>query len=362
MSADSPSAVLHYVGYDVDRGGILAVVRALAAEKRFPCVLGVNSGFVARAGNELPLLELPAIAGERIGVASWWRARRVAHAVRGWLREDPRRVFHGHSRAGLLVALWLRRAGEQRVLATVHCYGRQRWFYRWAAGRLRARLCWLSPEMKRYYEGELGAWSDCLPPCTRESLRPPVERDRREVRFACVGGLVPVKRWERVIDALREVPESVPVRVVHAGGEDGSAESARYAASLRARVTAARLASRFEFRGELSTVVTLYQDCHCLLIASEAEAFSVAGLEAAAWHLPCLAADGPGNRDLVSAGRLGWIFQPATAGGLARQLAELAASGAVHGWRRDDAALEPFLAPQAAARHAAKYAELLRHA
>ena len=35
-----------------------------------------------------------------------------------------------------MVALWLARAGERRVVVSVHCYGRQRWFYRWAARQL----------------------------------------------------------------------------------------------------------------------------------------------------------------------------------------------------------------------------------
>src|SRR5687768_6466583 len=113
MPADHSGAVLHYVGYDVDRGGILAVIRALAAEKQFPCVLGVNPGFQAGRSRGLELKRLPALAGDTIRVVTLLRAYRVAQQVRTWLREDPSRVFHGHSRAGLLVALWLHRLGER---------------------------------------------------------------------------------------------------------------------------------------------------------------------------------------------------------------------------------------------------------
>ena len=139
MPVDSPGAVLHYVGYDVDRGGILAVIRALAAENQFPCVLGVNPNFQPERSRGIPLLRLPAMAGDTISVATMLRARSVARQVRSWLAADSARVFHGHSRAGLLVALWLKRMGEKRVAATVHCYGRRRWFYRWAAGQLRGQ-------------------------------------------------------------------------------------------------------------------------------------------------------------------------------------------------------------------------------
>ena len=128
--------VLHYLGYDDDRGGIVSVIRALASTDRFACVLGVNPGFAQARAPALATLELPAIAGETISISTFLRARRVARAVRVWLAEDPARVFHGHSRAGLVVACWLARWGERRVVASVHCYGRQRWFYRWAARQL----------------------------------------------------------------------------------------------------------------------------------------------------------------------------------------------------------------------------------
>ena len=69
----------------------------------------------------------PWIYGERISLGNFWCARSVALAVRRWLQAEPGRVFHGHSRAGLLVGLWLRLLGERRVVVSVHCYGRQRW-------------------------------------------------------------------------------------------------------------------------------------------------------------------------------------------------------------------------------------------
>ncbi|MGH7947058.1 MAG: hypothetical protein ACREF9_18935, partial [Opitutaceae bacterium] len=170
MPRTRPGAVLHYVGYDVDRGGILAVIRALATEDLFPCVLGVNPAFQAGRSRDLEIMRLPNVSGNTISLRNMLRAHRIAREAQAWLRGDATRVFHGHSRAGLLVALWLRRFGERRAVATVHCYGRQRWFYRWAAHRLRGGIFWLSPEMKRYYglrrESEAAdRWAGCLPGC-----------------------------------------------------------------------------------------------------------------------------------------------------------------------------------------------------
>lgn len=360
MPSARPFTVLHYVGYDVDRGGILAVIRALAAEARFECVLGVNPGFKAVRSRDLARMTLPAIAGETIGPATVLRARRVAREVQAWLRGGENRVFHGHSRAGLLVALRLRALGETRVAATVHCLGRQRWFYRRAARRLAGRVFWLSPAMKAHYGLPAGG-DDCLPPCLasgEEWTEPKPPRARAGVVFGAVGGLVPVKEWEVVLEALAQVPADVPVRVLHAGAEDGSAESAACAARLRQRASAAGVAGRFEFRGELADLRPFYREIDCLLVAGAREAFSVAALEAAAAGVPTLAADGPGNRYEIETARLGWLFPAGSASALAGRMKEFATRPDARRWTCDDAALRAFSAPVVAARHEAVYRRL----
>lgn len=158
--------ILFYLGYDNDRGGICSFLRALstAAAPRFEMTLGMNN--CARFDRlALPVVEFPRIEGETISPRTIVRTRAIAREAREWLRADPRRIFHGCSRAGLLVALWLARWGERRVVATVHTYGRHRWFYRHAARQLGPRLFFLSPEMARYYGLPPKNWDDCLPPC-----------------------------------------------------------------------------------------------------------------------------------------------------------------------------------------------------
>ena len=106
------STVLHYVGCDEDRGGIVSVVRALAGAGRFACVLGVNAGCRQRRTPPLPVLELSRLPGEALGWQTFRRSRTVAREVQAWLRGGPGRVFHGHSRAGLAVALRLAALGS----------------------------------------------------------------------------------------------------------------------------------------------------------------------------------------------------------------------------------------------------------
>ena len=332
MAAASRFTVLHYLGYDDDRGGIVSVVRALAAADRFACVLGVNPGCVQRRAPALPVLDLPALRGEVIGPANAWRARATARAVQAWLRADRTRIFHGHSRAGLLVALWLDRFGEQRVVASVHCYGRQRWFYRLAARRLGSRLLWLSPAMKRHYGAGDGSWEQCVPGCVPPSepgprrLRSPDE----PVHLVGAGALVRWKNWHLVCEALARLPAPVRRRwrFTHIGADDGSADARAYGAELRARTEQPDLRGLVTWRGEQAGSAALLAEADCLVVASRHEPFSVAMIEALAAGVPVLAADDGGACDLIRPGVNGWLFPAGDAPALAAQLQKLTEAAA----------------------------------
>lgn len=351
MANDAKFTVLHYLGYDDDRGGIVAAVRALATAGEFACVLGMNRGFQLRRARELSAAPFEPLSGERITPRMFWRARKVATQVRHWLAAEPGRIFHGHSRAGLVVGLWLVRRGERRVVVSVHCYGRQRWFYRWAARKLGERLYWLSPAMMRYYGAEHDGdrWSRCIPPCAATDPGPPraaCATTDAEVRLGGIGALVRWKRWHLVLDALAALPEAARdrLRFVHVGATDGSRESERYAAALRRHAEAARLAHVVEWRGELESARTLLSEIDCLVVASHREPCSVAMLEALFAGVPVLAANSGGARDVIQSGRNGWLFCSGDARDLARALGMLVESDARRRIRIDPAELARFSA------------------
>ncbi len=329
------TTVLHYLGYDDDRGGIVSVVRALDSARRFESVLGVNPGFVQRRSPPLPTLELPGVAGETISPGTLWRARAVARAVRAWLAEDAARVFHGHSRAGLLVACWLARSGERRVVASVHCYGRQRWFYRWAARQLRDRLYWLSPAMKRYYGvAETDSWIQCVPGCVSDLRVNPAQRTRvadGTLRLGGVGALVAWKRWHLVLEALAQLPASARARVrfSHIGAPANDAASREYAPELRRLTTARGLDDIVTWRGEEPSAEALLGESDCLVVASRHEPLAVAMLEALRAGVSVLASRSGGNVDVIAEGRTGWFFAPDDATDLARAIARLLESDAL---------------------------------
>ncbi len=330
MPAGPSCTVLHYVGGDVDRGGILSVVRALASTGEFACVLGVNPGFAQMRSPRLETMALPAIAADIVSPAGAVRALRIARRVRAWLRAGAGRIYHGHSRAGLLVGLWLGGLGEHRVAVSVHCYGRQRWFYRWAARRLPGRLFWLSPAMKRYYGVKEPSWEGCHPGCVvlepgSAERRPP--RQPGWLRLGGIGSFVRWKHWELVLEALRRLPaeQREKVEFRHIGDAAGRADGRRYADELRARTAQLGLAGRVEWRGWEASSDALLRDVDALVVASRNEPFSVAVVEALAAGVPVLAADSGGAADIVSPGRTGWLFRSGDPADLARRIAGLLA-------------------------------------
>jgi len=360
MPAPAPPTVLHYTGYDDDRGGIMSVVAALAGAGDFECVLGVNEGFKARRFPALRTLALPPLAAERLGVATLWRARAVARAIQAWLAADASRVFHGHSRAGLAVALRLHVLGERRVVATVHCYGRRRWYYRHAARRLADRLFWLSPAMKRHYGLPVDArdpWAGCLPGCVPERAAPPrIAGSDTSLRLAGVGALTPWKRWHLVLDALTRLPEPLRGRVVfrHVGG----AESQAYAEELRRQTEARGLGGVVAWRGEQPSADALLADSDALVVASAGEPFSVAMLEALFNDVPVIAADSGGATDLVAPPVNGWLFRTDDPVDLARAIGDLAVTVRRRAVEIDRAGLQRFTAAASAAQHGAIYRRL----
>lgn len=309
--------VLHYTGYDEDPGGVVAVIANLAATGSTDCILGVNPGCVQRRLSPLPAMELPRVRPETISLGNVVRARAVAQAVRAWLRASPHRIFHGHTRAGLLVAGWLHAWGERRVVASVHCFGRQRWFYRWAARRLGPRLFWLSPAMRAHYGLPAAGWTQCLPECVLPATadRGPAEPGR--LRLAGVGGILRWKRWDLVVEAIGRLGpgERRRVRFVHIGTGD-----AAYLGKLRRRVAEHGLGDTVEFRGQVAAATPLLAASDALVVASDREPFSVALLEALAAGVPVIGADCGGTPDIIREGVNGTLFRSGDAGALAARL------------------------------------------
>jgi glycosyltransferase involved in cell wall biosynthesis len=320
--------VLHYTGYSVAGGGIHSVIRGLAGTGLFHVIHGVSPDYRPTAGEAV--WHGPAIAGEQMGLMNGWRARVVARAVQAWLREDPARIFHGHSRAGLLVGGWLRRWGERRVVVSVHCYGRQRWFYRRAARALDGHLYWLTPRMRTYYGIPGTGWTDCIPGGVAE--RPDVAArpvSAAGLRLGGAGAFARWKRWELVLEALALLPDEARRQITfsHIGGPIAAdRDSATYAEELRHRTQRLGLSATVRWLGPEDSSDRLLATVDVIVVPSDHEPYSMVIQEAWSAGVPVLASDTGGPADVVRPGETGWLFRTGDAADLARALRERLAS------------------------------------
>jgi len=391
--------ILFYLGYDNGRGGICSFLRALAGASapHFEMMLGMNAGAGAHGAQTqspaqpaLPVIEFPRIAGETISLRTLLRARTVARVAREWLHADTPspsqpRIFHGCSRAGLLVALWLARWGERRVCATVHCYGRQRWFYRHAARVLGPRLKFLSPAMAAYYGLPSQNWGECLPPCIFLGARAACPRNESDesfasssragcprsqvIRAAGIGALVRIKRWHLVLEALAQLPADVRARwqFTHIGTTDGSRASERCARFLRERTRALGLDAQVRWLGQQPSSAPLLAESDVLIVPADREALSLARVEALAAGVPSVSADSGAARDFILPSTPpaappvnGWLFRNNDDADLARVLARLSAPDALAAVRIDRNLLRRFTPEGCAAQHALLYEKILQ--
>jgi len=355
--------VLNYTGAGNDRGGVMSVVHALASAGRFECHLGVGPGFNQRRSPPLNCVVFPAMPHESINPVTLVKGLAIAKQARAWLRADPKRIFHGRSRAGLIAVLWLRLLGEKRIVSTVHSLGRRTWFYRMASAILGTRLIWLGPSMKRHYGIPDRSWSGCIPDCVPLSAwtsRRPAFKEGGRFRVGCAGSIVEVKQWELVLEALALISAPVSVTVIFAGDTDGTQASIEYGERLKALAARLGVAGQVTWLGEVGDMREFYESVDCLVSASRWEASSMAALEAACAGLPLVASDASGTRDLIELARLGRLFKAGDTASLAAELTELATCGEGFGAERDEAALLGFAAPAIADRHFALYQRLIQ--
>lgn len=155
------------------------------------------------------------------------------------------------------------------------------------------------------------------------SPREPCPRSFQADAFV-IGQVANLHRWkghETVIRAARRVLEAAPqARVVFLGGVPDEA----YAAELRRLVAALELESVIEFAGFREDVASLIPQLSCLVVASDAEPFGLALVEAMAAGVPVVATAAGGIGEIIEDGTSGLQFPPGDADALAAALIALA--------------------------------------
>jgi len=128
--------------------------------------------------------------------------------------------------------------------------------------------------------------------------------DRPVVLF--VGRITPVKRLDRLVDAMVEVVERVPEAILAIVGKGDDLD----AAVQRARP----IAGSVRFLGWRPDVAALYPAADLVVISSDNEGMPVTLLEAAMAGVPAVTTDAGSAAEVVVDGSTGWVVEPTVEG------------------------------------------------
>ncbi|GHC04341.1 glycosyltransferase family 4 protein [Cerasicoccus arenae] len=302
--------VLHFVGAGRDVGGTLSYVRSLTRQNGARNVLIVQKGFTQTREPYMRLLKIkegdygslvsPMAALDSLKQIFWLRRKLGRH---------PRRIFHGHSRGGVLIGIVLALLGYKNVVVTIHINGSQRWFYQLGHRILKDRMIFLCPAMKRYYGLSADNWRDCIPGSVTPKMRRPGKtnppffgpQSEQKLTLGGCGIVVAWKRWEIILEALGMLSRDLRsrVRFVHVGDPLDEAISKEYAQRLRNLVTQHQLEDIVEWRGHQNDLNDFYSEIDLLVHPAENEPFGLSVVEALFAGTPVLASDSVGAADLL---------------------------------------------------------------
>ena len=188
------------------------------------------------------------------------------------------------------VGRWLERRGSQLV-------------YRDRA------VCAVSPSSRTEIRRRLGLRGPIfVAPNGTDELSPPLDAMARSLTptVACVGRLVPHKRWDMAVDVAAQLRADLPD--VHVDIAGTGPELAR----LQVLIAERGLADTVTLHGFVSSAERerLLSRAWLTLSSSVGEGWGLSIVEAAAHGVPAVALDVPGLRDSVRDGETGWLTEP----------------------------------------------------
>jgi glycosyltransferase involved in cell wall biosynthesis len=317
VAINNQLTILHVTGYERDEGGVLTHIRNLAkADGRIRRILLVGLSFQSKRSGSPKLLRLSCPDAETIDISAIVRSLWIAIRLRKWIGSQSGRCVHGHTRFGLLVVLWLRLMGCKQALASIHCHGQQRWFYRLCYRFLGdAHMVWLTPSMANYYGAPEVSWSRCQPPphsgllsATTHSISN--ENRPTSIHVLGLGEVSHRKGWHLMVQALEGMTPEERERIFfeHYGVANPDDP---YVASLTAKIATADLGSQIRFNGWHSNpwgAVTHTPDF--LLMPSYCEPLGNVMLEALCRAIPVIAANTGGPASVIISEKTGLFFDP----------------------------------------------------
>ncbi|MGI8794851.1 MAG: glycosyltransferase family 4 protein, partial [Acidimicrobiales bacterium] len=281
--------------------GLDVTLRTSYAQGRAPIVTRDGYRVVRRAGRYLVfpravLSEITERHGAWDALVEIWNGMPFFSPV--WRRGRPSIVFLHHVHAEMWKMVLpdnprLARAGE--LLET-----------RWAPLLYRrSRMVTLSESSRRELVDDLGFKPervDVVPPGVDARFTPSGERSSYPLVVA-VGRLVPVKRYDLLIECLVALKERHPTMQAVIAGEGYERPM------MEARRAALAAEEWLQLPGRLSDeeVVDLYRRAWVLAGASAREGWGMTATEAGACGTPAVVTDVPGHRDAVVDGETGFL-------------------------------------------------------
>jgi len=326
--------ILHLYGATHDQGGILSVLRNLAAasaSRGWRHRVWVNHRFQELRSSGLEYRFSPHLLDESAShLRLLWGALRARRELLALLAAEPVDVVHAHSRGALLVLLLTLGRWRFPVLFTNHAHARRRWLYRWAARRTGMFTTLLTHAMADHYglrpDGDrIRVISSCF---ADAHLAAPLRSPRPgnaggdPLRLVGVGSLVRWKNWRLLPAALAllDPAERTRLQVRIVGPTLRLADSQACERELRAEVDRYRLTEQIQLVGAKAAVADELRRADWLVHPAINEPCSVAVMEALALGLPVLAARSGGTVELVRHGETGLLYEPNTPAALAGQL------------------------------------------
>jgi glycosyltransferase involved in cell wall biosynthesis len=295
------------------QGGMRAQVQSLLTSNSLlaapPEVLAALADAPMRAIYPLPIVDTPRLQ------------LRYGYNVGRWARQEGVDILHGHGLARAMLYVVASKVSKLPLVMTLHnLLTPERWSHkekllvRWALSQCRGIICvskavaesargFANPQKLRViYNGV--------------SLFPVGREDRAPRLLLCVARLAPEKGIATLIDAMRQLPENVILRIAGEGPERARLTEQIQSNSLQERVT---------LLGEVSKpeIEQLLADSDIFCQPSLQEGLGIAALEAMAAGLPVIASRVGGLVEVVEENKTGYLVAAGDAVGFAQAIATL---------------------------------------
>ncbi len=309
----SKLTVIHFVGYESDEGGIIKQIRNLNKINSFNSCLIVSKNFKQKSKEQLKLLKCNKIDAEKINLSTGIRSIIFALTVYKRIKNNPKLIFHGHSRTGILIALILKLFGLKRSVATVHVLGRQKWFYKLVVYFMKYRINFVSAWMGEYYGIKNKNYYSVVPNSIfieEIAIDNPSFDHEPPIVIGGIGEIAHHKGWHLLVEAIGNLSasEKSKIRINHIGSVPNKNNGKYYYQSLKKRILELNLNEHFTWNNYQYDIAIFFKKIDVLIVPSVSDSFSIVTLESLSYGKPVIISDKIFTSTLIEDNKNGFIF------------------------------------------------------